>query len=209
MSEPQEPQNGADENTGADQNESSLDELFPDVELGEDDGSEGYQNHDELDHDLDELMGRARDEAPAAPTEPEAAGDRELEEAAGGDEDVLADETEVDLDAALGMTDEAAPAADEAPAGAAAPAADGEIPVLRDKVDPTRMPHAGLSDDDLTKLADLLTADLEARLDTIIVEAVDHEMDRVSTALKNAIHRQLKGRLPDIIAEFVSETRRL
>lgn len=199
MSEQQEPQNGAD---GSSADEPSLDELFPDVELGEDDGAEGYQNHDELDHDLDELMGRARDDEPAAPEPrggPDDAPPGDL-----GDEPMAGDdEPEIDLDSALEMEDDLAPAA------SGAPPADGEVPVLREKVDPTRMPHAGLSDDELSRLAELLTADLEARLDTIIVEAVDHEMDRVSTALKNAIHRQLKGRLPDIIAEFVSETRNL
>ncbi|MGM0476001.1 MAG: hypothetical protein ACQERR_02270 [Pseudomonadota bacterium] len=203
MSEQQEPHNGADGSSGAtDQDEPSLDELFPDVDLGEDDGSEGYQNHDELDQDLDDLMGREREEDSAAPVTSDEPDD--------GPSGVLESEPAVGDNEPESVRDTALEEEEDIPATASAPpSASGEVPVLREKVDPTRMPHAGLSDDELSRLAELLTADLEARLDTIIVEAVDHEMDRVSTALKNAIHRQLKGRLPDIIAEFVSETRSL
>jgi hypothetical protein len=172
-------------------------------------GGEAYADTAALEQDLADLIGGGQDEPDPAPEpkpEPatdavELAGDAEPAEgpspAEGGalGDGPTAEDNAIPLD-----TEEA-----DATAG---PSRDADgVPVVDDVVNPAVAPATGLSDDELQRLADHLAADVESRLDGIVVEAVDHEMERVSTALKNAIHRRLKARLPDIIAEFISESR--
>ncbi|SFD19476.1 cleavage stimulation factor subunit 3 [Thiohalospira halophila DSM 15071] len=177
-------------------------------------GGETYANTAALEQDLADLIGGGQEEPDPAP-EPEAepATDPDAVELAGE-----AEPTEGPTPAeggALGdgpaPEDNAIPLDAEETDGAnpaAAPSRDADgVPVVDDVVNPAVAPATGLSDDELQRLADHLAADVESRLDGIVVEAVDHEMERVSTALKNAIHRRLKARLPDIIAEFISESR--
>jgi len=172
---------------------------------GATEGGEAYANTAALEQDLADLIGGGHDDEPEpAPTpNPEAvelAGDEAPAEGPSPSEggalgDSTPDETAIPLDPeGTATTDHASVDADG-------------VPVVDDVVDPAVAPATGLSDDELQRLADHLAADVESRLDGIVVEAVDHEMERVSTALKNAIHRRLKARLPDIIAEFISESR--
>ena len=181
-------------------------------EAGEDaEGGEAYADTAALEQDLADLIGGGQDEPDPAPepkTEPatdpdavELAGDAESTEGPSPAEGGALGDGPAPEDNAIPLDTEEADAA-------AAPSRDADgVPVVDDVVNPAVTPATGLSDDELQRLADHLAADVESRLDGIVVEAVDHEMERVSTALKNAIHRRLKARLPDIIAEFISESR--
>ncbi|MFW5909397.1 MAG: hypothetical protein ACOCUM_01345 [Thiohalospira sp.] len=161
-------------------------------------GGEAYADTAALEQDLADLIGGNYEEPEPAPKRTPDADAVELS----GDE-AFPEETTIPLD-----TEEVEGGEPAGEAGEAGPAVDADgVPVVNDVVNPAVAPATGLSDDELQRLADHLAADVESRLDGIVIEAVDHEMERVSTALKNAIHRRLKARLPDIIAEFISESR--
>lgn len=175
---------------------------------GEDaEGDEAYADTAALEQDLADLIGGGQDEPDPAPepkTEPATDPDAEPTEGPSPAEGGALGDGPGAEDNAIPLDTEEADDAD----AAAAPSRDADgVPVVDDVVNPAVTPATGLSDDELQRLADHLAADVESRLDGIVVEAVDHEMERVSTALKNAIHRRLKARLPDIIAEFISESR--
>ena len=182
---------------------------------GEDaEGGEAYADTAALEQDLADLIGGGHDEPEPAP-EPAESTDGEAVELAGEGASDGPEGPSPSEGGALGdgsTPDETAIPLDPEEGGeadtATNPALDADgVPVVNDVVNPAVAPATGLSDDELQRLADHLAADVESRLDGIVVEAVDHEMERVSTALKNAIHRRLKARLPDIIAEFISESR--